>query len=155
MSIEDIREKIKGMRAWGASVQGLQGFRSTQMRPLSDDLFLGLILILVAFGSFGLGRLSKIEGAKTPIRIENAPEVTAETFSASASENQSPDNSAQMASATGAMNGGLLGSKNGTKYYYAWCAGAQRITAANRIYFASKDDAEVQGYTPASNCKGR
>ncbi len=134
---------------WG-KIKGLANFRPT-LRPLSDDLFLGLIIILVAFGSFGLGRLSKIEGAKTPIQIENAPKVTADTFS---SGTKAEIVSTQQASVSMSQTGELVGSKNGTKYHYAWCSGAQRISEVNKIYFASKADAESRGYTPATNCKG-
>ncbi len=140
ISISDLVEKGKR----------LSNFRPT-LRQLSDDLFLGLIIILVAFGSFGLGRLSKIEGAKTPIKIENAPEVTAETFTLGA---ETDTVATQQASVSASQASELVGSKNGTKYHYTWCSGAQRIAEANRIYFSSKTHAESRGYTPAVNCKG-
>ncbi len=133
-------------------IKGLVNFKPS-LRPLSDDIFLGLIIILVAFGSFGLGRLSKIEGAKTPIQIENAPEITTETFTrqvkTGAGQIATPLQTVPSASASQ-----LVGSKNGTKYHYAWCSGAQRIAEAKLVYFSSKADAEARGYTPAANCKG-
>lgn len=144
MSIKDLKEKIKG----------LSGFSLPQPRTLPDDLFLGLIIVLVAFGSFGLGRLSKIESAKTPIRIENAPTVTPETFTAPAAGDKALSSADQSASALGATTNQLVGSKNGTKYYYPWCSGVSRISEANLRHFASKADAEAQGYTPSSTCKG-
>ncbi|OHA84038.1 MAG: hypothetical protein A2937_02490 [Candidatus Yonathbacteria bacterium RIFCSPLOWO2_01_FULL_47_33b] len=144
MSIEDLKEKIKGVG----------GFSLPQLRTLPDDLFLGLIIVLVAFGSFGLGRLSKIESTKTPIRIENEPQVTVETFTASVAGNKAPTNVDQSASAIGSAVNQLVGSKNGKKYYYPWCSGVSRISEANLLHFASKADAEAQGYTPSSTCKG-
>ncbi|HAT68423.1 MAG: hypothetical protein A2481_01610 [Candidatus Yonathbacteria bacterium RIFOXYC2_FULL_47_9] len=144
MSIKDLKEKIKGVG----------GFSLPQLRTLPDDLFLGLIIILVAFGSFGLGRLSKIEGTKTPIRIENGPVVTPETFMAPEAGDKVSTNIDQSASVIGATTEQLVGSKSGKKYHYPWCSGASRIAEANRVYFTSKADAEAQGYTPASNCKG-
>lgn len=144
MSIKDLKEKIKGVG----------GFSLPPLRTLPDDLFLGLIIILVAFGSFGLGRLSKIEGAKTPIRIENGPVVTPETFMAPEAGDGVSANIDQSASVLGATTEQLVGSKSGKKYHYPWCSGASRIAEANRVYFTSKADAEAQGYTPASNCKG-
>src|SRR3989344_8528630 len=103
MSIEDITEKIKGFTQ----------IRSPRLRTLPDDLFLGLVIILTAFGSFGLGRLSRIEGARTPIRIENAPKITEETFTQKATvvDAISP-------TLVGNDSGQLVGSKNGKKYYY-------------------------------------
>jgi len=127
MSIKDFTQKIKG----------LSGFRPKPLPKLSDDIFIGFLVILVGFGSFGLGRLSKIEGSKTPIQIENAPIASA-------------DSTAN----TSTANTELVGSKGGTKYYYTWCSGVSRITPANLIYFASKEEAQARGYTPASNCKG-
>lgn len=141
-SIKDLVEKIKGSL----------GFRQLNLRVIPDDIFLGFVIILVAFGSFGLGRLSKIEGSKIPIRIENAPNVTADTFTPKTTE--VPLNNNQNASIIGTTMDQLVGSKNGKKYYYPWCSGTQKISPANLIHFASKVDAESRGYTPSATCKG-
>lgn len=138
-SIQQLVEKIKG-------VARSRGFR---LPSVPDDLFLGLVIILVASGSFGLGRLSVLKVSKTPIRVENAPKIAPETF-----QKNTPPASNQSASVLGATEGQLVGSKNGTKYHYPWCAGAQKIAETNRVYFTSKDQAEQAGYTPAGNCKG-
>lgn len=130
------------------------GFKLPQLHILPDDLFLGLTIILIAFGAFGLGRLSKIEGSKTPIRTENAIETTADTFAPQTTEAAPQISVPQTANAIRATEGQLVGSKIGKKYHYPWCSGASRIAEANRIYFSSKSDAEARGYTPASNCKG-
>jgi hypothetical protein len=142
-TIQDLIEKIKGV------TRRLQ-FRPRALPTLPNEAFIGIIIILVAFGSFGLGRLSRIEGARTPIRIENAPKVTTETFTqkttvadAGGSVPLVKNNSSQ-----------LVGSKNGKKYYYTWCSGVSRIAEGNRIYFETKADAEARGYTPSSTCKG-
>lgn len=153
MSIRDFGQKIKG---WGRGTKErfiLGRFSRLRIPKLSEDIFLVSIIILVAFGSFGLGRLSKIEGAKVPIRIERAPEVTAGTF---LSENKSGSAGASVVPSNNNMSedGQLVGSKTGTKYHYPWCGGASRIAPANRVHFASKADAEAKGYTPAANCKG-
>lgn len=125
------------------------GLSISTLPSIPDDVFLGAIIILVAFGSFGLGRLSAIEKTKTPMRIENAPLVTSETFATTTTRESG---AGFVAGKEGSSS--LIGSRNGTKYHYVWCAGAQKITEANRIYFASKEDASSRGYTPASNCKG-
>lgn len=141
MSIKDFSEKIKDFARLGAGRLG----------PLSDDLFLGLIIVLVAIGAFGLGRLSKIEGSKAPIRIENEPAQTASTFS------QKSEQAGDIATQTlqgGQSNSAIIASKTGTKYYYSWCTGAQKISEANRIYFSSLEQAKAAGYTPSGTCKG-
>lgn len=132
----------------------IKGYAQSKLRQppiLPDDLFLGLIIILVAFGSFGLGRLSKIEGAKTPIRIENVP--------TEATRKDSPGvvtstKTSQSASIIGTTGNDLVGSKNGKKYYYPWCSGVKSISPANLIHFADKNEAEARGYSPATACKG-
>lgn len=145
MSIKDFTKKIKSFTRSMCP-------RPVRIRELPDDFFLGLVIILVSFGAFGLGRLSKIEGAKTPIYVENAPIITADTFAISNSPAAS--NTPSSPNLTASANNQLMGSKNGKKYYYSWCAGANRITDTNRIYFTSKADAESRGYTPSITCKG-
>lgn len=140
-SIKDLVEKIKGSL----------GFRQLNLRVIPDDIFLGFVIILVAFGSFGLGRLSKIEGSKTPVRFENVSATTPETFSQKAPPVATID---QSASIIGSTSDQLVGSKNGKKYYYPWCAGVQKISPANLIHFISKTEAEARGYTPSATCKG-
>lgn len=54
MSINEIREKVKAYER---------------------ELFVALLVILVAGLSFGFGRLSKIEGCREPVQISNALEV--------------------------------------------------------------------------------
>jgi len=129
-SIQDLTKRIKGY--------------ADEHRPnlhiIPDDLFLGLIIILVAFGSFGLGRLSKIEGSKTPVQFENTPETTSEKV--------------RPFSSTNATDTQLVASKNGTKYYYSWCTGVSKISPANLIYLGSKEEAEARGYTASATCKG-
>ena len=49
---------------------------------------------------------------------------------------------------------GVVASKNGTKYYLPSCSGADRISEANKVWFASATAAAAAGYAPAANCKG-
>lgn len=136
-SIKDIKEKIKGYWSSGS--------------VWSDDLFLLAIIILVAFFSFGLGRLSALKEAKTPLQIENIPNGTQQT-----TQTKNPQTTQVATALTSEIpqNATYVASKTGKKYHYPWCAGAQRISEENRVYFKSKEEAEAQGYTPASNCKG-
>lgn len=134
-SIQDLRKKIKGYAEK----------HRPNLRTIPDDLFLGLIIILVAFGSFGLGRLSRIEGSKTPVRFENMSETTVGKVK------PFPGQQANVIDTTGTQ---LVASKNGTKYYYSWCSGVGKISPANLVYFASKEEAEARGYTPSAGCKG-
>ena len=101
------------------------------------DLILVMVIILVALISFGLGRLSKIGESRVPITIENLSTTT--------QIEKITDNK---------IIGNFVASKNGTKYHYPWCAGAQSIKEENKIWFSTAEEAQKAGYEPASNCKG-
>ncbi|MBI2100907.1 MAG: hypothetical protein HYT47_02725 [Candidatus Vogelbacteria bacterium] len=97
--------------------------------------------LLLAVLSFGLGRWTKIEEVKEPVRIEQV-NLMAQT-------NQSiPDNQENK------TGGQVVGSKNGSKYHYPWCSGAERIKEENKIWFFSAAAAKRAGYAPAANCPG-
>ncbi|MEK7610426.1 MAG: hypothetical protein AAB468_01620 [Patescibacteria group bacterium] len=55
---------------------------------------------------------------------------------------------------SGATTGQVVASKKGKKYHLPWCAGAKAIAAANKVTFASAEEARAAGYTPAANCPG-
>jgi hypothetical protein len=50
--------------------------------------------------------------------------------------------------------GKYVASKSGTKYYLPSCSGVKRIKEENKVWFASVEDAQAAGLTPASNCPG-
>jgi len=50
--------------------------------------------------------------------------------------------------------GAYVGSRNGSKYHFPWCPGAQQIKEENKVWFSSVEEAQKAGYTPAANCKG-
>ena len=114
----------------------------------NKELYLATIIILTAVISFGLGRLSKIREEKTPITIENVKE-NAET-----SESKSLSTSNVDKTNSTATSKIFVASRNGKKYYYAWCESANVIKEQNRIWFSTQAEAEKAGYQPAANCKG-
>jgi len=124
-----------------ASIKGFwENIKGAVGRVLaSRDLFPALLLIAVGVASFGLGRLS-VAG--------EVPEAPAAAIEARVSGAVPP------AAAPEAVAGGYVASKNSTKYHLPWCSGAQRISEENKIWFASKEEAETAGYTPAGNCEG-
>lgn len=148
MNIRETREKIKRWRAgWD-----------------SRDAYVLLLFIFVGFGSFGLGRLSKLQESRMPLRIQGAG---LEQTAAAAPHFLSPRSAATAESAeasaalpekeekeTVAPGGQFVASRAGGKYHFPWCPGAQRISEANKIWFSSVEEARKAGYTPASNCKG-
>jgi len=89
------------------------------------------VLILASSASFGLGYLAGQEGSVTPL---DSPPTALSTVSST--------------------TGQFVASKNGTKYYLPSCAGVDRISEANKVWFVSSNAAETAGYAPAANCKG-
>ena len=130
----------------------------------NNELYLAAIIILTAVISFGLGRLSKIREEKTPITIENVKE-NAETGESKPLSTSNVDktngagimlqhNSSTISSALSASLKIFVASRNGKKYYYAWCESANVIKEHNRVWFSTQAEAEKAGYQPAANCKG-
>ncbi len=96
-----------------------------------------LIWLLLAIIFFFLGRISKIEEKREPVKV----------ISGSSVEKTTP-----VTVTSGDSR--VVASKNGSKYHYPWCAGAQKISAKNLVTFASAEEAKTAGLTPAGNCKG-
>ncbi len=97
---------------------------------MPQDVLLVIVLILACLASFGFGYLAgRDAGQGSEVAIESSPFVAT-------------------------TSGSVIASKNGTKYYLPWCAGADRISDTNKVWFASVETAQAQGYAPASNCKG-
>ncbi|MBI2096103.1 MAG: hypothetical protein HYT43_00485 [Candidatus Taylorbacteria bacterium] len=106
-------------------------------------IFTVLIIILVALGSFGLGRLSMIEFRDSPLSIT----ANSEALSA---KSLTEDLTRRIETQSGAV----LGSKNSKKYHFPWCGGAARLNEKNKVWFSSIEEAKAAGYSPAANCKG-
>jgi len=97
------------------------------------DAAVVVIVILVGLISFGLGRLSVLGEYMPPISLTNAPLLIQEPL---------------------VVGGMVVGSRQGSKYHFPWCAGASQIAERNKVWFDSEDEARQSGYTPAGNCKG-
>ena len=118
------------------------------LKKIPRDALLVLIMVLTATASFGLGVAAGREEGKGVFSIEETPLVPALPASAGSAESVSVLPTAIPA------GGQVVASKNGTRYYFPWCGGAKQIKEANKVWFASKEEAEKAGYTPAANCAG-
>ncbi len=115
------------------------------------DILVVLIVILVGLGSFGLGRLSKgSQGAGIRIEYTEAAAQAANSASALIPEENLPKVSDLTASSLGKS---FFASSRGTKYYPAGCSAGKSLKLENRIYFATREDAEAAGYTLSGSCK--
>jgi len=117
-----------------ATIQGFWGRCKTLLDKGLGDWGLIIVIFLVAFSSFGLGRLSATEEARPAVSIGKAPEE---------------------AQPRGMNVGGLLvASRTGAVYQYPWCGGAANIKPENQIWFKDEAAAKAAGYRPSQSCKG-
>ena len=144
MSIKDTLLKIKGK-----CQNSLFMLNHKAKRAFRADFFTAIVIILVAFAGFGLGRLSALEGKRSPILIEKNL-----SLSPSSNESISNKNTASVKTAQNPSEKSFVAAKSGTKYYFPWCGGVSRIKEENKIWFASEAEARKAGFTPAANCAG-
>lgn len=99
-----------------------------------DDVYVFLVIVLVALLSFGIGRLSVENGREGEFKILYPEEQTASVILGG--------------------SGGYVASKNGSTYSLPWCGTVSRIKPENLIRFATKKEAEQAGYQPSKTCSG-
>ena len=119
------------------------------------DLLTAAFIFLMGLGSFGLGRLSVIWPEKEPITITDG-DLTQNTDGGTASA-PAPAGAGTAAISNAPVvsaKGKYVASKSGAYYHFPWCSGALRIKDANKIWFQTKQEAEVRGLKPAANCPG-
>tara|TARA_B100000508_G_scaffold60333_1_gene47083 strand:+ start:130886 stop:131230 length:345 start_codon:yes stop_codon:yes gene_type:complete len=100
---------------------------------LSKDFIILMTLVLTSGISFSFGYLA----GKDTIKQEVFIDTSAAVYNAQIGE-----------------KGAFVGSISGTKYHLLHCSGAKRIKEENKVYFDTKEDAQLAGYAPAANCEG-
>jgi len=98
-----------------------------------------VIFILALLDSFILGYLSNYNQSDELLKI-----VHDESFEITVDDLKKHSESS--------VGGEIVASKNGTKYYFPWCAGVNRIKEENKIYFSTEEQARGEGYDLAANC---
>jgi len=119
----------------------------------STDFILTALIIVVSLTSFFLGRISVGEGGIS-VPVGNSASLSndkTEVLNVTKASTSAQSISAHTQKSVEKM---YVASKSGTKYHLPWCGSAGQIKEENKIWFASKEEAEKAGYTPASNCKG-
>ncbi len=109
------------------------------------QLFLALVIILVAVLAFGIGRLSG-EGNSEPVKIEYNSQLPISNFQSMNNENSMKTENSQIENLSA-----VYASSKGKRYYYPWCKST--VSEANKVTFADPKMAESAGYTLAVNCK--
>ncbi len=118
---------LRSIRNNAAQIKRLQG-------PFMDKYFSVIVIILVGFLSFGLGRLSVMQANTNPVVLRHTTQI----------ENMHPMY----------IGGEVVASRSGTKYYFPWCSGASKIKDSNRVWFITIEKAKRAGYTPSKSCRG-
>lgn len=133
MSIHDASHKIK---AYFDSENG-------------HTAMLIIILVAVAIGSFGLGMTLRPNGTPEVKIVSNPGLVVASAEDYKTNKAPSPQSATAL---TGTSGGAYVASKRGKKYYPVGCSAAKSLSAANKIYFATADEAEGKGYSLSTSC---
>ncbi len=131
---------------------------NTLLSRVPKDLLVLLVILLSSSASFGLGMLTERETTAKKgsegFKIEQTPltahsgELPAAAYAASSGA------SPQAEIVSPATTGKYVASKHGKRYYLPSCSGAARIKDSNKIWFATVEDAQKAGLTPADNCDG-
>lgn len=110
------------------------------------DVYICITIIFVALCAFFLGALWNREVGRPPVTIKMVALNQGASVAESTDNNQ---NSASISSTTEPY----VGNQNSKIYQLSSCLGAKLISDENKIWFASKANAETAGYVPAKNCK--
>lgn len=104
-----------------------------------DKIILAIGFILVAFLSFGAGKLSETYRPQTPIIFKNAPDCPMASI---AGETAAGSDAVD----TATTQGKIIGNKNSKIYHLPGSASYNKISEENRVYFNTEADAEKVGY---------
>ena len=134
-------------------VQGKAYFKG-----IPSDVLILAVIVLSSSLAFGLGILAGKDMAKTDGKdgfwIEQLPE-TAQKGGGGPASALSAVEAAPVPKEPVILGPQVyMASKNGTKYYLPTCGTAKRIKEENRIWFATKEEAQSAGFGPAANCPG-
>jgi len=124
---------------------------------IPTDILILLVLLLSSTLAFGLGILAGKDMVKTDGKdgfwIEQLPKEPVEVSGGPASALKAVEAIVPVQPAVVEVKT-YMASKNGTKFYLPTCGTAKRIKEENRVWFATKEEAESAGYGPAANCPG-
>lgn len=141
------------------TIAEMREWSNRAVRGVPKDALVVGVVILSSTAAFGLGMLAdrELKGQGSDgFWIEDASASTTKALPAAAIEATPPPRIPLVPVGTtiAPTEGMYVASKSGTKYYLPSCSGAKRIKEANRIWFATKEEAEAAGLTPAVNCPG-
>lgn len=131
-------------------------------------LYVGIVVLMGGI-SFGVGKLVAYSNSRATVTISHIDAFSEQVASPATFRTVKPQEKTvtpQKTTKTAPVeqkpetktstltSGPIVASKNGSKYYLISCSGAKRISEANKIYFATEQDAKDAGLSPSSTCKG-
>jgi hypothetical protein len=143
-----------------------------KIKQFADETILGekgrstlvvLIVILVGFSAFEIGRLSRqnsTDGVKIQYpgelsgqAVDQTANITSAAVSATAltAKTSSSIPAISKPATSGTQN--FFASSRGSKYYPAGCSAGKSLKQENRVYFATRQEAEKAGYELSSSCR--
>lgn len=119
------------------------------IKSKQSEIVLAIAVVLISIISFQSGKISALRHFQEPLRItDSSANITSQV------KTKSPSSKSQITSPLNQKTDlRVLASKNSNLYHFLWCSGAQKIKEGNKIYFASEQEAQGQGYALASNCQ--
>ncbi|USN87887.1 MAG: hypothetical protein H6779_00385 [Candidatus Nomurabacteria bacterium] len=121
----------------------------------NDQIFYGVLVLLVGIISFYLGQASAITKTPTTSPVQLIEPITLTSSAENAQIDTKPDTqTTPKPVAVRETDQKIVASKNGTRYYLSTCSGVKRIKPENIVTFSTKAAAEAAGYTKAANCPG-
>ncbi len=133
-------------------IAGLKETGKNALSRVPDGALVAITVVLASSAAFGLGFISgRDAGEKGEVQI-----LEREVIEATLGEAPSAPMAAAAAAAAApvAAGGQYVASRNGTKYYLPFCGSVKNIKEENKVWFATKEEAEAKGYQPAANCPG-
>lgn len=156
---------MKSIRVIDIKIKALGG-------RVRENALIVLVIVLVAFLAFGLGRLSVLYSEKGQFKVlypdgQSASALLGALGIGDASLDPQGSFFSSLSVATlhrfrreqvslpppPSSGGAYVASKTGSAYFFPWCPLAVKIASGDRVYFNSKASAETAGYH-AGRCNG-
>jgi len=116
-------------------------------KKINIAILLVISLVLALVLTLGIIKLYAFSTKKVPVRIDSAAIIVKPEAETPAGSPSTGVNSVKESTQ-------VVASKAGKKYHLLTCPGAKSILEKNKVFFKNRSEAEIAGYTPASNCKG-
>jgi len=117
-----------------------------------EQVILAVAIVAISLVSFNIGRIYTISSMNKAVEYTSAElSLTKDSGPASTLNNEEKTK----INPSPALDLRVIVSKKSTtkKYHFLWCPGAKQMNEANKIYFASEQEAQTAGYSLAGNCR--